>query len=46
MRELVGTFVSFCFAKTLYTCQQAAKMLGAPSTLVDPKNVVILFMNT
>ncbi len=38
MRELVASFGSFCLAKTLYTTQQVAKVLGAPSSLVNAKN--------
>jgi len=38
MRELVASLASFCLVKTLYTCQQVAKTLGAPAAIVDPKN--------
>src|SRR5262252_1513082 len=39
MREFVSSFMSCCLANTLYTAQQAAKVLGAPSSLVNAKNL-------
>src|SRR6185436_20050991 len=38
MRELVSSFMSFCLAKTLYTGQTVAKVLGASPSLVNAKN--------
>ena len=38
MREFVSSFMSYCLANTLYTAQQAGKMLGASASLVEPKN--------
>lgn len=38
MRELAASFVSYCLAKTLYACQETAKVLGASPAMVNAKN--------
>jgi hypothetical protein len=38
MRDLVASFGSYCLAKTLYTCQQVASVMGASPGLVKAKN--------
>lgn len=38
MRELTTSVVSYLYAMSLYSAQQIAKAVGAPGTVVDPKN--------
>jgi hypothetical protein len=38
MREFVSSFMSYWLANTLYTAQETAKVLGAPSKWVEAKN--------
>jgi hypothetical protein len=38
MRKIASSLISYVFAQGLYTGQQAAKMVGFPKALVNPKN--------